>query len=1046
MKALIDAAFLRSRTVLLCLVFLLISGIISYITIPKESTPDITIPIIYVSLGHEGISPQDAERLLVKAMEKELQGLTGLKEMRSTSSEGHASIILEFDAGFDSEVALTDVREKVDRAKNKLPEATDEPVVTEINLALFPILTISLSGPVPERALLEVAKNLQDRLEGLPEVFEAEIAGERQEVLEIIVDPTVMETYGFSFESLFSLIQRNNLLVAAGAIDTGAGRMVLKVPGVIENLEDIMSLPVKVDGDTVVTFGDVGSIRRTYKDPQGFARLDGQPTLALEISKRIGANLIKTVEAVRETVANERKRWPPNIKVNFLQDQSKQTRTMLTDLQNNVLTGVILVMIVVMAALGVRSAMLVGLAIPGSFLVGILVINSMGYTMNVIVLFSLILVVGMLVDGAIIVAEQADRNIDNGMPKHQAYASAAKRMAWPVTASTATTLAVFFPLLFWPGMIGQFMRYMPTTVIICLIASLFMALIFIPVFGSLIGKKPSERKRDTKNQMPSRLLTTYLDTLGVLLKSPAKTLLATMLFTAVVYVGYAKFGNGTEFFPGIEPEVTMLQVHARGDLSIYEKDRIIQGIEQKLIGMPELRSVYTRTLDTTEGSELAEDVIGTLQMELTDWNKRRKASVLVEEMREKLADVAGVQLQFRELESGPESGKPVNIQISSSVPQKLDSAALYLVDQMKKTGGFIDIEDNRPLPGIEWILDVDREQAARYGADISLVGNAIQMITSGFKLADYRPDDAIDEVDIRVRFPAEERNLTQLGELRVPTNKGLIPIANFVTVKPAPKTGNLTRVDGHRVVTIQADMQEGFLLDTQLKELQNRLAQGQQDPDINIVFKGEAAEQKETGIFLMTAFATAIFLMVLILVTQFNSFYQALLILSAVVFSTAGVLIGLLISGQTFGLVMCGIGIIALSGIVVNNNIVLIDTYNTFRAQGESAVTAALKSGGLRMRPVLLTAVTTILGLMPMVLSLNINLLTREITHGAPSTQWWTQLASAIAGGLAFTTLLTLFLTPCLLVLGARTSAKRKIRKHRRQRALLGEAPGPYPL
>ncbi|MBX2882790.1 MAG: efflux RND transporter permease subunit, partial [Granulosicoccus sp.] len=607
---------------------------------------------------------------------------------------------------------------------------------------------------------------------------------------------------------------------------------------------------------------------------------------------------------------------------------------------------------------------------------------------------------------------------------------------------------VFFPLLFWPGMIGQFMSYMPTTVIICLIASLFMALIFIPVFGGLIGKKPGDKisAKNKKESKSSPFLSRYLSVLSKLLNSPIATLLATLFITIVVYVSYGLFGKGMEFFPGIEPEVTMLQVHARGDLSIHEKDRIIKRIEQRLIGMPELRSVYTRTLDSVEGSELAEDVIGTLQMELTDWNKRRKASELVEEMREKLADIAGVQLQFREQESGPESGKPVNIQVSSNVPNKLDSAAVYVVEQMKATGGFLDIEDNRPLPGIEWILDVDREQAARYGADISLVGNAIQMITSGFKLADYRPDDAVDEVDIRVRFPAEERNLSQLGELRVPTSKGLIPIANFVSVKPAPKTGNLTRVDSSRVVTIQADVQEGFILDTQLKELQKRLAEGTQDPDINVVFKGEAAEQAETMNFLKAAFGTAIFLMVLILVTQFNSFYQAFLILSAVVFSTAGVLIGLLISGQTFGVVMCGIGIIALSGIVVNNNIVLIDTYNTFRAQGEAAGTAALKSGALRMRPVLLTAVTTILGLMPMVLSLNINLLTREITHGAPSTQWWTQLASAIAGGLAFTTLLTLFLTPCLLVLGARMSAKRKIRAIRQKRALAGEAPGPYPV
>jgi len=463
MNTLIEAAFSRSRTVLLCLLFLLISGVLSYVNIPKESTPDITIATIYVSMNHEGISPEDAERLLVKPMEKELQSLTGLKEMRSTASEGHASIILEFDAGFDSELALTDVRDKVDRAQSSLPEATDEPVVTEINLALFAVLNVSLSGPVPERALLKIARNLQDQLEALPEVFEADIAGQREEVLEIIIEPAVIEAYNVDFETLFSLIQRNNLLVAAGVIDNGAGRMVLKVPGVIEDLSDILNLPVKVDGDRVVTFGDVGSIRRTYKDRTGFARVDGQPTLALEIKKRIGANLIQTVERVRAVVAEEQRRWPPNIRVDFLQDQSKETRVMLTDLQNNVLTGVVLVMIVAMAALGVRSALLVGLAIPGSFLVGTLVLNIMGYTMNVIVLFSLILVVGMLVDGAIIVAEQANRNIEQGMPSHEAYCAAAKRMAWPVTASTATTLAVFTPLLFWPGMIGQFMRYMPIT-------------------------------------------------------------------------------------------------------------------------------------------------------------------------------------------------------------------------------------------------------------------------------------------------------------------------------------------------------------------------------------------------------------------------------------------------------------------------------------------------------------------------------------------------------------------------------------------------------
>jgi len=564
-----------------------------------------------------------------------------------------------------------------------------------------------------------------------------------------------------------------------------------------------------------------------------------------------------------------------------------------------------------------------------------------------------------------------------------------------------------------------------------------MALIFIPVFGSVIGgdRTPDER-RTQKKEPPGRVLSSYLQTLQKLLHHPGKTLIATLFLTVLSYTAYYFFGKGVEFFPSAEPDITMLQVHARGDLSIFEKDRIMRRIEQRLIGRTELQSVYSRTLDSTEGSDMAEDVIGVIQMQLIAWNQRPKAVKIIEELRADLANIPGIRMQFQTQEGGPGSGKPVNIQVSSTIPQKLNAAAAYVLQEMDVVGGFANIDDNRPLPGIEWVLDIDREQAARYGADISLVGNTIQMLTTGFQVAEYRPDDAVDEVSIRVRFPQGYRNLTQLNELRISTAKGMIPISNFVELKPSPKTGSLQRVDSNRVVTIQADMEDGFILDKQLKALQQRLLEGPVDPDINVKFKGEAEEMRETMVFLILAFISAIFLMVTILVTQFNSFYQAFLILSAVLFSTAGVLLGLLVSGQTFGLVMCGIGIIALAGIVVNNNIVLIDTYNTFRKQNEPAITAALKSGALRMRPVLLTAITTILGLMPMVLSLNINLLTREITHGAPSTQWWTQLASAIAGGLAFTTLLTLFLTPCLLVLGARVSARMTIYKSKRRSLL----------
>lgn len=1045
MHKIIEAAFSRNRTVLMLFAFLLIAGIMAYSSIPKESNPDVAIPIIYVSMHHEGISPQDAERLLVKPMEKELQSITGIKETTSTAGESHASVLLEFDAGFDSDTALVDVREKVDAAKSQLPADTDEPTVNEVNLALFPVVNISMSGPLPERALLQIAKDLKDKLEALPGVMNADIAGEREEVLEVIVDPVVMETYNVDLNTLFTLIGQNNLLVAAGAIDTGEGRMVLKVPGVVEDIDDLLGMPVKVSGDTVITFDDVAEIKRTFKDPQGFARLDGQPTLALEVSKRIGANIIETIDAVKATVDDNRDLWPPNLRVGIHQDQSKQTKTMLHDLQNNVISGVVLVMIVITAALGLRSSVLVGLAIPGSFLAGILVIYSMGYTMNVIVLFSLILVVGMLVDGAIIVAELADRNIDAGLDRKRAFAESAKRMAWPIIASTMTTLAVFAPLLFWPGLIGQFMRYMPITVLTCLLASLAMALVFIPVLGGMIGRRPTNAPSETfvedlDGGLPTQgqkkgLLGAYLATLNKLLLHPAKTFLCIVALTALTYFLYGLFGKGVEFFPDVEPEVLMVQVQARGDLSIYEKDRIVRQIEERVIGRDDFKSVYAQSFASSDGNNMSEDVIGTVQLELKEWNERRKAAEIIKEMREEMSDLAGIKVQFAKQENGPDGGKPINIQISSLNTEKLDEATAYVRALMLDVGGFADTEDNRALPGIEWVLDVDREQATRYGASISLIGNVIQLVTNGIQLAEYRPDNATDQIQIRVRYPIEQRNLSQLSELRVPTNNGMVPVTNFVKLLPAQKTGLIQRVDGNRVITIQSDVEEGVLADDVLKQLQKKLEDGPKDPEVSIEFKGEAAEQQETMVFLGLAFTSAIFMMTIILVTQFNSFYQALLVLSAIVFSTAGVLIGLMVTGQTFGIVMVGLGIIALSGIVVNNNIVLIDTYNAFRANGEGALEAALKTGGLRMRPVLLTAITTILGLLPMVLALSVDLVDRNITVGAPSTQWWTQLASAIAGGLAFTTLLTLFMTPCLLVLGARVSAWFTIRKLKRNLA-----------
>ena len=1012
METLIRAALDRSRATLLMFVCLLIAGVAAYVAIPKEANPDVAIPMMYVSVTLDGISPEDADRLLVRPLEQELRSLEGVKEMVSISSEGHASVMLEFDAGFDARRALQDVRERVDAARSFFPTEADEPRVHEVNVALFPVLSVALSGPIPEAELIYIARRIKQELEAIPEVLEVDVGGDREDLLEIVVQPQVLDSYQIDYNQLFDLVSRNNRLIAAGSLDTGAGAMPLKVPGVIETIEDVYSIPVKVDGDSVVTFGDIALLRRTFKDPTGFARINGQPGIVLEVSKRTGANIIETIAKVKATMEQADNLLPEGIEVNYIMDQSEEVEMMLSDLLNNVLTAVVLVLILIIATMGLRSAVLVGLAIPGAFLTGILLIWAVGYTMNIIVLFALILVAGMLVDGAIVVSELADRHLHEGQGPKEAWINAAARMSWPVIASTATTLSVFFPLLFWPGVVGEFMKYLPATVILCLLASLLMALIFLPTMGAVSTKKPAQEE-----PVSGQFMEKYRHALGTLLRYPGYTFLGTLGLIVVIYIAYMQFNHGVEFFPDIEPETVQLHVRARGDLSIYEKDRVLKRIEKRLANYSEVEAVYARSFAMPD-EQMGTDVIGVLQFQLIDWHERRRAKEITDAMYAAVADIPGIVLEFREQEQGPGQGKPVQLRVSATDPALMDEAVTQVRNLMEDIGGFIDIEDDRTLPGIEWRIEVDREAAARLGADVLTVGNAVQLVTNGLLLATYRPEDATDEVDIRVRLPGDWRSIEQLSRLTVNTTRGQVALPYFVDVLPAQKTGTVRRVDSMRTTTIQADIAPGERLDALLDQLREKYDQLPEGVEIRI--DGEDADQREAAQFLMSAFLIAIFLMALILIIQFNSVYQTVLVLSAIVFSTAGVLLGLLVNGQSFGIVMVGMGVIALAGIVVNNNIILIDTYNILRRDGMNPYEAALETGCLRLRPVLLTAVTTILGLMPMVLGVNVNLLEPSLGWGAPSTQWWTQLSSAIAGGLTFATLLTLLLTPCMLILGAR--------------------------
>ena len=1040
----IGTAFSYSRTVLSVLVFILIAGSFAYRDIPKESEPDIDIPIIYVTVSHDGISPEDAERLLIRPLEQELKTIEGVKEMRSSGYEGGANVLLEFDAGFDADTALQDVREGVDLAKTQLPTASDDPEVHEVNFSLFPVVVVILSGDVPDRALYDLARDLKDAVEGIGEVLEAKLAGNRDEVVEVIVDPLRLESYGLDPALAAATVSGSNLLVAAGVQDTGQGRFSIKVPGLFESVLDIVGLPVLTDGDSVVTVGDIAQVRRTFRDPSTYARVNGRPAVALEVSKRSGENVIATIEKIRAVVKSEQLNWPAtlreSVKVSYSQDRSDQIRTMLSDLQNSVLSAVILVMVVVIAVLGVRSGALVGIAIPGSFLTALLLLYLLEVSLNIVVLFSLILAVGMLVDGAIVVTEFADRRLSEAVPRRQAYLQASQRMAAPIIASTATTLAAFLPLVFWPGIVGEFMKFLPMTVLLTLSASLLMALIFVPTIGAVIGKPAdiSSRALRTLNAGESGDLFSisgftgrYLTLLAQAVKRPGRVMASAIGLLIGVLLLYGRIGPGVEFFPDVEPDNAQIQVRARGNLSVDEQDEIMRAVEQRVLDIRGVRTFYTR-VGGDANSEEAEDIVGSISLEFADWRHRPRVNQIFETLRERLVDFSGVIIDLRKEEGGPPVGKPLQLQLSSYYPELLVPAAAIVRAQFDGMTGLNSIEDSRPLPGIDWALQVDRAQAAKYGVDIGKVGNMIQMTTGGYKIGEYRPDDSAEEIEIRVRFPEPDRTVTGLSEVRVSTAAGSVPVSNFVVREARQKTGMLKRVDGFRVITIKADVDEGVLADTKLQELESWLAKSPLDSRVQVTFKGEDEEQAKAKAFLGKAFVVALFVMALILVTQFNSFYQALLILFAVIMSTVGVLIGLMATGSPFGIVMNGIGVIALAGIVVNNNIVLIDTYVRLRQTIADPVEAVLRTGAQRLRPVMLTTATTILGLMPMMLGINIDFLSREVTQGAPSTQWWTQLSTSIVFGLSFATVLTLVVTPSALVLQANVSswwATRRVRE-----------------
>lgn len=1150
----------HARMIVALAIMTLSAGALAYISLPKEGEPDIEIPAVFISVPFPGISAVDGETMLVRPMEAELADLDNLKKLSAFSADGYAGVVLEFEFGWDKTATLADVRDAMSRAESQFPAGFEKYSINEINFSQFPIMIVAVAGDVSERTLISATRRLQDRIEGLDSVLEADIAGERDEMVEVLIDPLKLEAYNVTAGELIRVVTQNNRLVAAGEVETEAGAFAVKVPSSFTSPQDIYRLPVKVNGDSVVTLGDLAEIRLTFADRQGTARFNGDTNLAIQVVKRKGFNAIQTAAQVRQAIADERATWPEElqsaIRVTTALDTSGEVGDMVAQLEGSVLTAIALVMIVVLAALGTRSALLVGFAIPASFLLCFILLGVMGVAVSNIVMFGLILAVGLLVDGAVVVTEYADKRLAKGDPPMKAYVRAAQRMFWPVIASTGTTLCAFLPMLFWPGVAGEFMGMLPVTLIFVLTASLIVALIFLPVVGGLSGQAAQQIERASRAlrawpwiaRLPVALIAAAVAFIGIMyilnpgyltggttpamsfvqilpgialfslggvglsigfgalkpLPKPRKidasrhyspagwvmklivgnpvmpvlTILGVGFFVVATFQYYGANNRGVEFFVQTEPERGIIYVRARGNLSLTEKDALVRQVEAVAMAQPGVQTVFAfggqGGLNTNTGGGTApRDAIGQIQFELDDWRVRAgnpdmRGQMILDRLEAEFAQIPGIITEFLVQSGGPAGSKPVHLRLTGADFDQLDEAVEIVLKEMRQQPGLLDLEDSRPIPGIDWQIDVDTEMAGRFGADVATIGGMVQLVTRGLLLDRMRVESSDDEIDIRVRLPEGDRLLSTLESLRVQTQFGLVPLSNFISTQPVARRGQIDRVDQRRYYDVKADVRPELVrivdadgatmrvvpraqtvprdnepgsdafarAEATLAEVAEnnwRLvpitateriaaltewieATAPLPAGVDWEWTGEQQDQQESQQFLMVAFSAALGLMFVILLTQFNSFYNSILVLLAVVLSSAGVLIGMIVMDQTFSVIMTGTGIVALAGIVVNNNIVLIDTYQNY-ARIMPRIEAVIRTVEARLRPVLMTTITTMAGLTPMMLGLSVDFVNGGYTIDSPTALWWKQLATAVVFGLGIATILTLLLTPALLAL-----------------------------
>lgn len=1032
---LIELAAEKWRSTFFIMFLLFVFGIYGYSKIPKESNPEVVVPFIQIRVTYKGVSPFDGERMMIKPLERELKSLSGVKNLNCTASFGSVSCSVEFVAGSISiEKALNDVRDRVNIAKADFPIDAEEPFVQEYDINKEqPVLVVQIMGDASDDTMIKIGDDLKDKITSLKEVLDVELYGTRDHSVEILIKPETISQYNLDISD-FNNIRTQNAILIGGLVRNGDGEYKVQIPGLLETITEIMMMPIKFNSDSILRVNDVARVKKTYKDRTSYARINGQRAVTINVSKRSGENIISTVEKIRKVVDEYAENLPSNIFVIYTNDESDNIKESLLNLNNNIVLSVIIVFFIVLNMIGLRQSFFIMVTIPLTFLMGVMFLYFAGYTMNVVVLFSLVLGTGMIVDASIVMIEYTDLLLKDGVPYKEAFIRSAKRMFIPIFSAVVTVLIVATPLLFWPGVPGQFMKYLPLTLIALLSSSFIVAIFFLPTIGTKFGSDPKEDEHHKEMSftelvgipIKSLLLIKgmfgiYINMVWTFLNNPKKTFAGLLVFITLITIVYGKFNNGTEFFPTVESNFATIRVRSVGNLSLEEKDKIIKIVEERVKDMPEIKYYQATTFTSTTTR------IGRINVEFYDWRIRRKAKLIIEDIKEKVKDIPGVEITVELPKSGPGASSAITLNIVDKESEPIEQTLKMIKNRMTEDGNFTDIYDNANSSKIQISVNINRIEAARYGIDINAVGSFVSLAADGFTVSDYRPSYSDDKVDIVVRFPPENRSLEDIKSIKVPSKFGYyVPISSFADVILEKETTSINRLNQKRVITLTANVREGVVESVKIKELFEWIIQNKKILPAEVKFGGNAEEQEEVVAFLAAAFSTAIIIMMLLFLMQFNSLGKTLIVIFAIFLSIFGVFAALLISGLPFGIIMCGIAVIALAGIVVDSSILFIETFKDLEEKNLEIKEALLKSAIIRLKPILLASMTTVAGMIPMIFSLSIDFVNRDITFGAPSSAMWKPLATSIAGGLTFVVILTIFITPAIILLEETLKAKIK--------------------